>query len=181
VFPVDLDKPFPDGQQGRFNKYHASKVLAHQAYRDWVQQHQPGFVTISLHPTYVIGPDLFQENADDIRGVNLLFWSTLHSEQPTVPPVFVDVRDVALAFIRILDGDIRNGSEFILSSDPFTWQDVADFVKSRYPTVELKLTPPFNIGVTVDNKPAERDLDMRWRSMETLASAVIDQQLEFRG
>ncbi|KAI3321858.1 NAD(P)-binding protein [Xylariaceae sp. AK1471] len=181
VFSVDLDKTFPDGFPGRFEKYHASKILAHQAYRDWIQQHQPRFVTVSLHPTYVIGPDLIQEKGEEIRGVNSLFWSTLHSEKPSIPATFVDVRDVAVAFIRAMDGNIRTRSEYILSSHPFTWQNVVDFVKARYPALGLKLTPPFNIWLAVDNKPAELDLDMRWRSMETLVSSVIDQQLALRG
>ncbi|KAI8623950.1 NAD(P)-binding protein [Xylariaceae sp. FL1651] len=181
VISVDLDMSFSDGFKGRFEKYHASKILAHQAYRDWVKQHQPGFVTISLHPTFVAGPDLVQDKAEDIRGVNSLLWSALHSEQASVPAVFVDVRDVAIAFIRALEENIRTGSEYILSTHPFTWQDVVDFVKARYPALELKLAPPFNIFMAVDNKPAEHDLKMSWRPMETLVSSVIDQQLALRG
>jgi nucleoside-diphosphate-sugar epimerase len=113
--------------------------------------------------------------------VNAYFWNNLHSEQPTIPCAFIDVRDVAIAFIQALDKDVPTGTEYILSSKAFNWQDVVDFVKSRYPAVEVKLTPPFNIWLNVDNEPAERDLDMRWRSMETLAGSVVDQQLALRG
>ncbi|ETS81266.1 hypothetical protein PFICI_06268 [Pestalotiopsis fici W106-1] len=181
VIPVDLERPLPEGFIGHSLKYQASKTLAHQAYRNWNQQHQPAFTTISFHPTFVLGPSLVQQKAQDIGGMNALFWMSLQSEQPKIPPTCVDVRDVSRAFILALEKNVPSGTEYILSGQAFTWQHVVDFVKKEYPELELKLTPPFHQRLVADTSRAGRDLGINWRSMEDLVSSVLNQQLSLQG
>ncbi|KAH8655772.1 hypothetical protein BX600DRAFT_515465 [Xylariales sp. PMI_506] len=192
VFPIDVDMPIPDGFAGHVVKYQSSKILAHQAYRDWVSEHRPTFATASFHPTFVLGPSLVQATAGDISGMNALFWVSLQSDQPKIPPTCVDVRDVAKAFVRALERDLSAGSsssssnnsstgpEYILSGQVFTWDDVVKFVKRDYPNIDVKLNPPFHQRMVADTSRAEKDLGLEWRSMEDLIGSVVDQQLKLQ-
>ncbi|KAI1109522.1 NAD(P)-binding protein [Nemania sp. NC0429] len=179
VLPVDLSIPLPEGFGGQFLSYHASKILAHQAYRDWVKQHNPEFDAISLHPVYVLGPDILQEKAEELAGVNSFIWRSLHSEKPALPPSFVDVRDVAASFVLASEKDVQRGVEYLLAGPEVSWQDIVDIVKSQYPSIEVKLVPPFDVTHRVVTERVESDLGLRWRSIQTSISSILDQQLAF--
>src|ERR1700712_910846 len=94
---------FPEGVTGHGVKYSASKVLAHQATRDFLAQNNPQYTLITLHPTFVLGKSLVQETAGDIDGINALFWLSLFSEKPHIPTAWVHVLDVAEAHIKVLE------------------------------------------------------------------------------
>ncbi|KAH6649173.1 hypothetical protein BKA67DRAFT_576970 [Truncatella angustata] len=175
AIPVSLDEPFPKDLLGHGLKYQASKILAHQVYRDWTQQYKPDFSTIPIHSTFVLGPSLIQEAAEEISGINAMFWTSLTSVQPLFPPACVNVRDVASAIDLVLKTDVQSGTEMILSGPIFTWHDVMDFVKILYPNFDIKLTSPSNQKLFADEKRAEQELAIKWRSMEELINSVMDQ------
>ncbi|KAI1818365.1 NAD(P)-binding protein [Poronia punctata] len=180
VLPVDLDMEWPGGILGENVKYHASKILAHQEYRDWLEENKPSYNVFSYHPCFVVGPDLWQDKADSVAGVNNLLWLSLQMEQPLVSSGFIDVRDVALALLRGTERDIPTGKEYLLAGDKTSWTAMAEFVKSAYPDVKVGLVPPMDRPVNVDNGPAEQDLGMKWRPMEDFVGATVEQQLSFR-
>ncbi|KAI0397831.1 NAD(P)-binding protein [Xylariaceae sp. FL0594] len=207
VLPVDLDAAFPAGPAGEMAKYHASKILAHQAYRDWVVRNKPSFLTLSFHPVFVIGRDLLllqksSTAAQELTGVNALFWQSLTSETAVVYSSFVDVADVALAFARAFDAvtttpvsasegeegekkvkvKVKSGTEYLLAAPKTTWRDIAAFVRERYPAVDVKLTPQGmdKPAGDVDTRPAERELDLRWTPMEEYVGAVVEQKLALK-
>lgn len=128
----------------------------------------------------MLGPDLLQEKAEELAGVNGFIWRSLHSEKPSLPPAFVDVRDVATAFMLASENDIQSGAEYLVSGPEVSWHEIADMVKSRYPSIEVKLTPPFENWHRVVTERAERELGLRWISIEESLSSVIDQQLAFQ-
>lgn len=157
--------------------------------------HKPGFLTLSFHPVFVIGHDLFQERPEELGGVNGLFWQSLHSETPIMPSSLVDVRDVALAFARAFDETeekdksgkdvVKSGTEYLLAGREVKWRDVVDFVKEKYPAVQVQINTSLPVvnrsGGSVDTKPAEEELGLRWRSMEETVGAVVEQQLALKG
>ncbi|TAQ89948.1 hypothetical protein B7494_g1731 [Chlorociboria aeruginascens] len=156
VIPVDLDMSFPAGLTGHGIKYAASKILAHQATRDFLVKENPHYDLITLHPTFVLGHNLVQESAQGLDGVNGLFWMSLFSEQqPLIPSAWVHVQDVADAHIKLLDTPVESGKEFILSEhETFPWEEAVDFIKAKYPNLGIKIKPPFEgewkVDITVE-------------------------------
>ncbi|KAJ5761860.1 uncharacterized protein N7511_005242 [Penicillium nucicola] len=179
VIPIELDMSFPEGFMGEGVKYSASKVLAHQATRDFLKQFKPQYTLLTFHPTFVLGDSLIQESAKDIDGMNAFFWSSLFSEKPGLKNAWVHVRDVAEAHVKALRVSIETGTEFILSAPPVSWDQAVELIKRDYPQVGCKIQSPVEGGWNVDTSSADRLLMINWRSMETIIKDVLDQQLGF--
>ncbi|RDH36397.1 hypothetical protein BDQ94DRAFT_185491 [Aspergillus welwitschiae] len=180
IIPVDMNMSFPDDFSGHALKYAASKVLAHQAKRSFLEKNSPHYKLITLHPTFVLGPSMIQKTPEEISGMNALFWLSITSGQTRIANAWVHVYDVADAHIKVLEKDIQSGTEFILSRPAVSWEHPADFIKEKYPAVECKLNPPFEGHWALDTTTADRILGMRWRSEEQIIGDVIEQQLGLR-
>ncbi|PYI03584.1 NAD(P)-binding protein [Aspergillus sclerotiicarbonarius CBS 121057] len=178
VIPVDVLMAFPEGFAGHALKYAASKVLAHQATRSFMKDNRPHYTLITLHPTFVMGYSLIQKTPEDIGGMNALFWMSITSGKTRVANAWVHVADVADAHVKALETDIESGKEFLLSGPAVSWEHVAKFIKTNYPTVDCKLEPPFEGNWKVDTTAADRILNMQWRSEEKIIDDVIGQQLD---
>lgn len=175
---------FPEGAAGHGPKYHASKILAHQASVKWMEQRKPHFSLVTLHPSFVLGHSLIQTSASDIGGINALFWASLQQdEKPSIPSIFVDVRDVAAAHVRSADVALEQGGvrEFIISGREATWEQVVTFIRAKYPQVQVAWTPPFGDVAKVDVSRAEKSLGMEWKSVEEVIGSLVGQQLQFSG
>lgn len=178
--PVDLSMEFPEGFIGHALKYSASKIQAHQATRTFLKNHSPHFDVVTLHPTFVLGESLIQTSADEIGGMNTLFWASLFAEKPRIANAWVHVRDVADAHIRVLETDVASGQEFILSRPVISWEDVMSYVNQKYPDLGCKLHPPFKGGWAVDTTAADSILGIEWRSEHAIIDEIVKQQLSFR-
>lgn len=172
--------PFPEGFAGHGAKYHASKILAHQASVDWVKQQKPHFSLITIHPSFVLGHSLIQTSAGDIGGINALFWGSLQGDKPQFPPLVVDVKDIADAHVRSIDVPVEQDvTEFLLSGHSTTWEQVVAFINAKYPEVKVAWTPPFDAASKIDVSRAEKKLGMKWRSVEEIFGSLVEQQLSF--
>ncbi|KAJ4352688.1 hypothetical protein N0V95_004013 [Ascochyta clinopodiicola] len=185
--PVDPKMPFPDDPNTSGGmKYHASKLLAHRASLEWASANNPSFHTITLHPSFVFGHNLTQTSADALDGTNAMLWGCLHSPKPFIPMTSVDVRDVAAAHLKALEvqvGRTADVEEFMITAGPkqhWTWGEVAEFVREKYPSLDVKLEGPFEEPPKVDTSRAEEILGMKWRSMEDTVGSFLDQQMELR-
>jgi nucleoside-diphosphate-sugar epimerase len=96
VIPVDSSAIYPDDWIGGRQKYAISKVMAHQATRDFLRNENPHYNLITLHPGFVMGENLTQQTAEQIRGINALLWMSLMSKQPLLGTGWVHVRDVPM-------------------------------------------------------------------------------------
>jgi nucleoside-diphosphate-sugar epimerase len=167
-------------------KYHASKILAHRATLEWTSANKPHFNTITLHPTFVFGRNLTQTSPNGLDGTNATLWSCLHSPKPLIPMVAVDVRDVASAHLKALNVKGKLASEveeFILSASPkdgWTWGGVADFVREKYPALDIKLEGPFDEPPKVYTQRAQEILGLEFRNMQDTIKSFLDQQMELR-
>ncbi|KAF5010722.1 hypothetical protein FDECE_3133 [Fusarium decemcellulare] len=176
---VDVNMPIPDDEVGHTIRYQGSKILAHQATKDWLKKTNPGFSVLTFHPTFVIGPSLFQTKPEQIDSINKFFLDTVRTGNIVIPPVFVDVRDVADTFIKALTVPVPNGQEFIVSGHPISWSEVGAEAKRLYPDAGFKLEPPPDEkpSLTVSNRAASELLGIRWRSQKELVDGVLNQQL----
>ena len=115
-----------------------------------------------------------------------MLWGCLHSPKPFIPMSAVDVRDVASAHLKALGIKAEKPNqveEFILSAGEkagWTWGGVVDFVRRKYPSVDVQLDGPFDKPRSVDTKRAEKVLGVELRKMEDTVSNFLDQQLELR-
>jgi len=171
---------FPESLTGHGMKYSASKILAHEATRDFLDKNNPQYILITLHPTFVLGHSLIQESAKDIGGINSLFWLSLFSDKPLIPTAWVHVRDVADVHIKALTDSVESGKEFLLSSPTFPWEEAISFTKAHYPALNCKLEAPVEEKWKVDVTSADNTFGIQWKTMETMIKEVIEQQLAFR-
>ncbi|KAJ5725285.1 dihydroflavonal-4-reductase [Penicillium malachiteum] len=178
--PVDLDATFPEGFSGHALKYSASKIKAHEATRDFLVNNTPHYNLITFHPVFVLGDSLIQQSAEDLGGMNGIFWMSLFSEKPQLANAWVHVRDVADAHVKALEIDIETGKEFILSRPVVSWDEAVSYVKEKYPALGCKLQGPFQGGWTVDTTAADQTFGPKWRSESTIIDDIVNQQLGFR-
>jgi nucleoside-diphosphate-sugar epimerase len=181
IIPVDFDAEFPPGLVGQIVRYAGSKIVAHQATRDFVKESKPDYALITLHPVYVLGPDLTQATAEGLGGINGLFWASLSSEKPLLGTSWVHVQDVADAHIKAIESNVENGKEFLLASPSFSWEEAIEYVQKKYSDLEVKLVPPFKGQWKVDTTTAETILGLTWRPKEVIIDDVIGQQLTLQG
>lgn len=180
---VDLDL---DKADSAFDKYHVSKLLAHRATLDWVENRAAAgalaFDVATVHPTYVLGHNRARASATP-EGSNGGFWLSLFVAQPEMLPWFVDVRDVVAIHLRVLTATTLKPhgqvTELIADGKPaLTWETIAAMVKSKYPALPIKLSPPFAASLSLaDTSRAERDLGIQWHDIVESVTSSIDQQL----
>ncbi|KAH7384035.1 dihydroflavonal-4-reductase [Phaeosphaeria sp. MPI-PUGE-AT-0046c] len=162
VIPVDFIAEVPQGLIGQVVRYSASKIVAHQATRNFVKEKKPDYTLITLHPTYVIGYNLTQETAEGLSGINSLQWKSFASEKPLIGTSWIHVQDVADAHIKVIQVNFEHGKEFALSGPTFPWQDAIEDIHKEFSGLEAKLVPPFEGSWKVDVTGAETVLGLVW-------------------
>ncbi|KIH87518.1 NAD dependent epimerase dehydratase family protein [Sporothrix brasiliensis 5110] len=188
---VDLDAPIPDDGNAEFTKYQISKILAHRATLDYVDaaakngEKIPEIVTI--HPFFVIGHDRSQLATDAPHGVNKLYLGSLQSPEPFVPSALVDVRDVSATHVAAitvpserLEGKGRYTVTEVVDLGPrVTWEELAAYIKEKYPSFPLKLTGPgaFSNPATADTTRATRDFGVKFHDPLDTVGVLIEQNL----
>lgn len=164
-------------------QYQGSKILAHQATREWVKENKPTFSVITFHPSFVIGPSVLQKKRSEAAPINDAFFETIVSGNVTIPPLFADIRDVSQAFITAINGDVPDGQEIIIISPEVGWSTIARVAEALYPdgTVGLKSSVPTPDPLTIDRNAFENILGLKWTSTEELVRGVMDQQRSLEG
>jgi hypothetical protein len=75
----------------------------------------------------------------------------------------------------------KQTTEFLLSGNEASWDQVVSYIKSKFPAVEIDWTPPLPGGPEIDTSRAESVLGMKWHSAEEIFGSLISQQLKFLG
>jgi nucleoside-diphosphate-sugar epimerase len=169
-------------------QYHASKLAAHKATLDFIQENRPRWTTICLHPVFVFGRSLVQTTAEELSGTPGMLWQSLNSEKPTMSQFLgVHIDDVAEAHLKALevpnhgdDSDIKGVRSYLLAAQRRPWADAVQFVKAQYPDVQWPLPSVDATNYTVDTTRAGKELGITFKGMEEQVKDVVDQQLEFR-
>ncbi|KAG9855005.1 NAD(P)-binding protein, partial [Aureobasidium melanogenum] len=184
VFSVDLDIEIQDGHVGQQTMYRISKVLAHQAARDFLAREKPSYKLFTTHPTLVIGESRVQSSAEQVDFVNGILWSIIQTGSPNpapLPSVWVDVKDVAAVHLRSIDCNAPSGTEFIASGPEVSWNEIAMFTKQEYPEVS-KIGPDYEgLSSRVEAVNAGKYLGLEWRPWKQTMRETIEQQLSFHG
>ncbi|KAH6620565.1 NAD dependent epimerase/dehydratase [Boeremia exigua] len=159
--------------------YHASKVLAHRACLDWANAYASlHFDIVTTHPALSIGKHLLQVPASS-GSSNGVLWMSLFTQKVSFPILGVDVRDVALAHLRVLDAALQAGvNEFLLGSPEWSWEVVLDFIKREYPGLGVRVKGPLPDPIKPRSERTEELLKIQWTAVEDSVRELVDQQIE---
>ncbi|CZR63142.1 probable dihydroflavonol-4-reductase [Phialocephala subalpina] len=173
------------------NAYQASKKFAEKSAWDFITNEKPNFNLVTLCPPMVYGPlrhtvksvkELNQSNARIYGFVN-------SSKDADLPPngmhVYTDVRDLALAHVKVATLPEASGQRFVICAEQISAQETADLLRQHIP--ELAERTP--IGVPGGNKlpenayncsseKAKKVLGLTFRSKEETFVELAKQLLE---
>lgn len=164
-----------------FSHYHASKLLADQVTRDFIKENKPHFAVVTIHPGFIYGHNIMQLTAAELSGTNGMLFNSIMNNVPIPLALSVHIQDVADAHIRALAPEIKHGSKYLLVSPKYTWADVVGILKKHYANVPWKLDPNTPTGdKSRDTSKAEKELGIKWKTIEEQVCSVMDQQLSLR-
>ena len=190
--PQTAEDALQPGAPG-FLVYSISKGLADAAVRDFKGSH-PDLDLTTIHPSYVFGPlGSGQVYNSPATGSNAYVYGLIsgapgrpvrgYDPAVSVPPLNVDVRDVARAHVLALKVPASDAvKRFILSSSAFTWKEAVEFLaqarpelKGRLPVVTGK-EPAAPRGARVDASATETILGLKsyvkWQ--DTIVDTIDD-------
>ncbi|OSD00099.1 NAD-P-binding protein [Trametes coccinea BRFM310] len=166
--------------------YRASKVLAERAIVDFVEKHKGeiGWDAVRILPAWIIGPVIHAWNTVD----DLNLSSKRVYEQLTTPrdnekvneyaSDYIDVRDVADAFVAALKVEEAGGKRLLLDAGAYTYQNLYDAVHEAAPDLEGVVrgnpdAPPFAFpGAFVDSSRTVSLLQLK--PFRSLGEAAAD-------
>lgn len=181
--------------------YWASKALARNATKSFVQDTKPQFDFVNLLPSVVIGPDHRLDHNSSATKDKLLHGArasvlacaltSAHNSSFPYVGTPVHVADVARAHVDAIDADrVAGNSEFILSSDTpdgVVWnRDVQDICKRYFPEEVSNGLLPLEGSLTaviwrLDVKETERAFGWRFMSFEHTMKDLISQYVQLSG
>jgi nucleoside-diphosphate-sugar epimerase len=133
-----------------FLVYSVSKGLADRAVRDFKRGH-PDLDLTTIHPSSVYGPlGMGQVYNSPAAGTNAYVYELItgapdrpvpgYDPADRVPPLHVDVRDVARAHVLALKVPPSDAvKRFILCSSTFTWKEAIEFLAQVRPELKGRL------------------------------------------
>lgn len=178
--PLTID----DAYTSPVNAYMVSKVMAEKAAWDFVEREQPGFTLTTMNPPMVYGPaihgvsSLSSINTSSQLMADLITGKFKAGMPPTGLPLWVDVRDLALAHVRSLELDAAASKRFFITAGHYSNEKLLGIVRDNFPELQDKL--PQKPGDTTkkdlsswgyDNSRATELLLLEWTPFEEM---VVD-------
>jgi nucleoside-diphosphate-sugar epimerase len=174
------EEAFDKGNKGP--AYLVSKTLAERAAWDFHSKlESKSWDLVTLCPPMVYGPIAYHVNSMEELGESVaqvyngyLNKKTPSDDLPPQPiPLYVDVRDLALAHVRAMDAPEAANQRFGICSGDIRNQEVADLLRKEVPGVD-KRVPSGEPGKDMrpvdafsqDSSKAEKVLGLGWRSKE---------------
>lgn len=174
--------------------YAASKALAFQASKDFIEKNKPSYDVINILPVFVFGRDETVTDASKIaNSTNGLILGPLlgHPHANPLSGAGVHIDDVAEMHVRVLNPKIEGGQDFLASSadaETIQWADSFDIVKAKFPgaykagAFKIDETPrPEVRDSRVSNKKAREVLGIKFKTFEEQVVSVVNQYLELTG
>lgn len=169
--------------------YRASKAAAEKASWKFMASQRRHFDMVSLCPAMTFGPFLpgaEPQSFEEMNTSNKIIWNTLSAGKdgnipPTMGPVWVDVRDVATAFVQALRVPEAGGRRFMLARDTYCNQEIADTARQTAPDYcsNMPLGEPGKRGkkshYRVDVSETEKVLGVEFRDLAQCLRDTIPQ------
>ncbi|KAK6369864.1 uncharacterized protein PV06_01788 [Exophiala oligosperma] len=158
--------------------YRASKTFAEQAAWEFVKIQKPHFGLTVLNPPMIYGPVIHEVasldalNTSSIRILDLLLGKP--RDGPVGSPIYVDVRDLALAHVLSIEKPEASGQRIFMAAGMGSEKEMGDIIKRSFPELAKNVRddlvadmPPYGI----DNSKAKKILGITYRSLE---ETVVD-------
>jgi nucleoside-diphosphate-sugar epimerase len=128
--------------------YSASKTFAEKAAWKFMDDTKPKFTLTAINPPWIYGP--MRQRVQSLDHVNassqaaLSFTQgTYKNEMPGTPlPIFIDVRDAALAHVLALESPDFAGKRLFAVTSHFFMRDMAEVIRKNFPQYADKLPAP---------------------------------------
>ncbi|EXJ93923.1 dihydroflavonol-4-reductase [Capronia coronata CBS 617.96] len=153
--------------------YRASKTFAEKAAWEFVKTEKPTFSLTVLNPPMVYGPirhhvaSLAELNTSNKLILDLMLGKPRDGPAPS--PIYIDVRDLALAHVLAIENPEAAGQRFFVTAGMGTEKDMGDIIRKAFPDVAKNLRddladslPPY----AIDNSKSIKVLGMKYRSLE---------------
>lgn len=172
--------------------YLASKAFAEKAAWDFVEKEKPNFKLSTVNPTYVFGPQLFDEYATGPVSTSVELIKAVLKLQPTdeVPSVqgpFIDVRDVADAHLVAFESDAAIGQRILLQDGRFSNSKVVEIIKANFPEFKDKIPAPkttheeeIKSHCKLDSSKSDKILGIKFISIEQSIKDTVAQFIKVK-
>ncbi|KAF2496379.1 NAD(P)-binding protein [Lophium mytilinum] len=170
-----------------FVTYMASKTLAERAAWEVWERERPRWGLSVLLPSYIGGPYVLplKGGAEGLSWSTGLVWGVAKGGKlPAVDyPDWTDVRDVAGAHVRALEGGGGGGGGGVfLGGGGITYSDIADIVRKNFTQLKPSDEKQVETYHDVDTSEAAEVLGItEWTSMEKMVVDSVSQVLEYEG
>ncbi|KAM0188279.1 hypothetical protein ACHAPI_010675 [Fusarium lateritium] len=157
--------------------YAASKALAEKAAWDFVTSNKPNYSLSTINPPMIYGPVKYPvKSLDSVNTSNQLLASIISGKQkdglpPTGLPLWVDVRDVALAHVKAMETEGAAGKRFFVTAGHYSNMDLYRILYENFAELRDRLPDETNKGgdpspvlksFGYDNTQATTILGMEW-------------------
>ncbi|KAB8258827.1 hypothetical protein BDV32DRAFT_151091 [Aspergillus pseudonomiae] len=124
--------------------YAASKAIAEQAAWRYMGTNAPHFSLTTICPPMIYGPvehhvPTMEKLNTSVGDIYRLFNGSSTEIPSVILPAFADVRDVAQAHLFAFESQKAAGERFIVSSGPYTYQEICDILRSVVPEARDKV------------------------------------------
>ncbi|KAM0327203.1 hypothetical protein ACHAQA_006336 [Verticillium albo-atrum] len=175
-----------DAYQGGGMAYAASKKLAEKAAWDFMATERPSFTLSVMNPPMVYGPvKQAPKSVESVNTSNTVLAELLAGKHkdglpPTGLPLWVDVRDVALAHVKAMETEGAAGKRFFLAAGIYSNEELVKIVWDKFPELRSRLPEEGKWGGApsqalksfgYDNSRATEILGLEWTPYE---KTVVD-------
>ena len=158
--------------------YRGSKKFAELAAWDFVRDEKPSFDLVTFCPPMTFGPVVHPVRmAEDLNESNAKLWEVA-TGQPLPEqrvPVWVDVRDLALAHVEALFRERAGGKRYAIASpENWSYEVAAAVLRGNYGGKQTTDDVSAPEGYKLDWKAVEEDLSVGWYSFEKCVGDLFD-------
>ncbi|KAF7549941.1 hypothetical protein G7Z17_g6059 [Cylindrodendrum hubeiense] len=173
--------------------YRASKAAGERAAWKWMDENLGvGFDIVSLNPGMVFGaflPGARPISPAHLNTSNEIVWNVVSAGRdsevpPTRAPVWVSVKDTALAHVKTLQVPEASGERYLLAAGVYCNQEIAD-VAREVASKQGHRIPVGSPGVReaenhfgVDASETEKALGIRWQGLSDMLKELMPQLFE---
>ncbi|KAJ0276577.1 hypothetical protein CBS470a_010737 [Colletotrichum nupharicola] len=170
-----------DAYASPVSAYVVSKKSAERVAWDFVANENPNFTLSTINPPMIYGPvRLPPKTLAEVNTSNQLLAEVITGKHkgglpPTALPLWVDVRDVALAHVKAMETEQASGKRFLITSGFYSNPEMGKIVWDNFPDLREKLpgldamrgAPNPNLkSFGYSTSRAEEILGMKWTKYE---------------